>query len=525
MLHDLFHDNEKDVLSIIVLICLFTPLYLVNIYTFPWQINTDEATLIGVTRTIAASSPANLFGLSYYAGAPAFIFHIFGWLENALGGINFFHARLIHAFFGLATIALSYIFFRFLTGRFIAFSASIILGINHSFLAISRMAMRDNSAVFIELLAFIFLFLGYRTKKLYYAALAGVCAGLGFYVYYPGRIIIFLLFLALIVFFIKQQSQNERMDIIKIGIVGFFTFLLCITPIAIATMLHTDLTHYQRQQFLFLPEGRQLNQQWFATATAGAAIKKNITNGLTMFTNNIQDQGYIYNNPEHGFVDPVSGILFLLGFALLFVKKSRSTEETIALSSLIILWILFSFMITKAPMYTRLFIILPFFAYTVVTAIARFADTATKNPILQKITISFLLLSIVIANISILHTYWAAGYTKGDELGGTGRYIMEQEAHNNPRVLSIMSNRDYPYFSLNDSIIWQMTWLEGLTNTDRKIMLLESNDFSMIPQPSSILMSQITWGQVGAQLQKMYPTLAIRPLMPDGHIMAIEIGH
>ena len=61
--------------------------------------------------------------------------------------------RLLHALFALLTIAASYALFRQLLPRRWAFFAGCLLGLSHSLLMISRLAMRENTAVLFEVVA------------------------------------------------------------------------------------------------------------------------------------------------------------------------------------------------------------------------------------------------------------------------------------------------------------------------------------------------------------------------------------
>ena len=57
--------------------------------------------------------------------------------------------------------------------------------------------------------------------------------------------------------------------------------------------------------------------------------KTNVECGLTTFNSKVVDHGYIYINPGHGFVDPLTGILLWIGVAgvgLWFIRRRRATE-------------------------------------------------------------------------------------------------------------------------------------------------------------------------------------------------------
>src|SRR3989344_1530426 len=107
--------DKKDLFTIIILLFIFSPLYIAFIYTVPFQINSDEVVIASVSKEIAYESNVDLFGLSDYASNPNLIFFVWGKLAQLIGDIDFFHIRLIHAFCGLIIIVLSYLFFRLLS--------------------------------------------------------------------------------------------------------------------------------------------------------------------------------------------------------------------------------------------------------------------------------------------------------------------------------------------------------------------------------------------------------------------------
>jgi len=180
----------KDGYILIFLLFIFAPIYLFSIYTVPFQINSDEIAIMITMKKLTEPKLPDLFALSHYFHFPALIFIILGWIGKLFGGINLFNMRLVHALSGLSIIALSFIFFRIFSSYFWAATGAFIIGINHSLIAISRMAMRDNSALLIEIISLILLFGGllYRSQSLSF--IGGIATGLTFYVYYSARIVI-----------------------------------------------------------------------------------------------------------------------------------------------------------------------------------------------------------------------------------------------------------------------------------------------------------------------------------------------
>ena len=91
--------------------------------------------------------------MSIYLNRPALLFIGWGKLGELLGGFDLYHMRLLHALCGLLTIAAVYALMRQLLPRGWAIFATCIFGVSHSFFMISRLAMRENTAVLVEVVA------------------------------------------------------------------------------------------------------------------------------------------------------------------------------------------------------------------------------------------------------------------------------------------------------------------------------------------------------------------------------------
>ena len=66
--------------------------------------------------------------MSFYLNRPALLFIGWGKLGELLGGFDLFHMRLLHALFGLLTIAAVYVLMRQLLPRGWAIFATCIFG-------------------------------------------------------------------------------------------------------------------------------------------------------------------------------------------------------------------------------------------------------------------------------------------------------------------------------------------------------------------------------------------------------------
>jgi hypothetical protein len=145
--------RRVDLMIALGLFGLFSVFYCTGIYYIPWQMNSDEVVIMNLMRALDLKRPLDIFGMSGHFDFPAGAFILFGQVAKAAGGIDFFHVRLTHALFGAVGVSVSYFFFRLGLGPLYALAAAMVLGYNHALFAISKMAMRENSAMLVVLVA------------------------------------------------------------------------------------------------------------------------------------------------------------------------------------------------------------------------------------------------------------------------------------------------------------------------------------------------------------------------------------
>ena len=206
--------RRPDFLAGVALFVVFAPLYLARVYEWPVQIITDEPTIMIVSEEYSTADGVDPFGVSTYQTRPALLFLAWGHLGKWMGGIEFANMRLLHALVGLIAIAASYYLFRQLLPRGWAMFASSVFGLNHAYLMISRLAMRENTAVLAEVVALVLLLWGLRRGHLFATFLGGIAAGLGFYFYHPGRaaFVLWVVFLGLLALLYRRRMNRVPVD-------------------------------------------------------------------------------------------------------------------------------------------------------------------------------------------------------------------------------------------------------------------------------------------------------------------------
>ena len=527
-----------DVLAAVALFVAFAPLYLARLYEWPVQVITDEPTIMDVSEVYSKADGVDPFGVSTYQTRPALLFLAWGHLGKWIGGIDLTHMRFLHAFVGVLAIVASYFLFRQLLPRGWAMFASSLFGLNHAYWLISRLAMRENTAVFAEVVALALLLRGFRHRHLFSTFLGGIAAGLGFYVYHPGRaaFVLWAVFLGLLALFYRRQFPLKRTA--TFGAAALAGFVMMAGPLLLAELKAPPTSREvdPMAQLLITKEGRDLQKDWVYADSVLDGYLKNVEFGLKTFNSKDTDNGQIYINPGHGFVDPLTGVLVwvgvgVLGIALIRRRRREEPWPLLMLSSFIVLWLGFAFLINQAPKYPRLLIILPFVAYLVTEAVrfaARLAERLLARfgrrlyPAPTVAIASAVLVAIGTLNLGIAWDYVNRGRTEGEPIGSTARYIADRPGQQFYIVGD--ENGPYPFFSWGLAVWWH-DWLATVSPEAKIANTVSSGQVdSLQPQaPFTLLMTRDFLSAAGPRLADRFPNGRVRNVLPDGTLVAFEV--
>jgi hypothetical protein len=405
-------------------------------------------------------------------------------------------------------------------------------------LMISRMAMRENTAVLIEVTALALLLRGLRRGHPLSTFLGGIVAGLGFYVYYPARMTIVVWAAFLVGLALWSRTVVPRRRLARLGAVAAAGFVLVAAPIVIAEQkAPPEKVFLQRHALLIFPEARETQQAWVFASSEWEGIRKNITWGLTAFNNTIVDHSWIYINPSHGFVDPFTGVLLWIGVGVVGVGLVRGREEPwplLFLGGFAIVFLSFAFLVNKAPNYTRLLVALPFVAFLVAVGVrflaGRLGRLAERRGLGYAATVAAVwvgaLVLVVGANLSIAWDFVQAGKEQGDSIGSTGRYI---ESHRDaPEKTFFIATEDaepYRYYDWGYPIIWKerlSIFAGDPARVGEVINPRALREFSVRP-PFALFMRRELWSEVEAELVARYPQARVLEVVPDGSRVVLDV--
>ena len=507
---------------------LCSPLYLIALYRWPVQVSSDEIAIMSVARDYAAN-PNDPFAYSFYLTRPAGLFVVWGKLGELFGGVDLFHMRLLHAIVGLLTIAACYVLFRLLLlPRRWAFLGALLVGVNHSMFMISRLAMRENTAVFVLVVALILLVWGLRHGQELAIFLGGFVAGLGFYVYYPARVafpiwIVFLIGLGLLY---KKRFAARRL--LLVGAVTTAGFVLAATPIIYSESTIPSSTHSgQGDSLMIYKDARVEQQHWVFAQSQFDGWVKNVEYGLGTFNSKVVDHSWIYPNYGHGFLDPLMGIVLWAGVAIVglaLIRRRREDEGALLmLGGFLVLWLSFALLVNKAPNYTRLLITLPFVAFLVVEALRWATNRWRSVRYAPQAIVAAFVVAVVALNLSAAWDYIQVGRKSGEPIGSTGRYA---HAHQNVpgQKFYVASSETQPYY----------VWGNLGPGNDRLARFTKANlvqgpidptalkDFRGVP-PFALFMRREVWQPLALQLAELYPRGQIRNVTPDGSRVVLVV--
>jgi hypothetical protein len=529
---------RSDILILIALYSVSLPVYLWSVYSIPFHLNSDESILLCYEQEYITKGIVDVFGLSSYFGFMYFPFLFQGWLAHFLGGIDLYHVRLLNALAGTAIVAFSYIFFRVINlPRFLAIAATMFVCFNHSLVAISRILSRTNGGLLLELLALIALFEGLKKKCLFTTYLGGVLTGICFYAYYSARLTLPVWLLFLLLLFCFKQNSYTRREILRFLSVFLLSFALSVAPLIAAQIRQPDrmaeANTYQRRSCLLYPEGRRLATEAFQKQ---GGIARNIFNGLAIFNSDRYDGAYIYMNPGHGFLDPVSGVLLWLGLIVIFPMVREDLTALFVVSAFLFEYLTYSLIAFPNPNYTRALVMLPFVGYfvacgmnfiaiSVTGSASKFGQTFPEKS--RYFLIAGLALFCAGLNATIFYGFAQKSAIHGDDIGGTARYLEARKGSPNQLFVVICSS-DYPYYAgptnVADYFGACRSNVEPYVSPGQETKVFAPNDLETVQlvPPFSLFMNDKLWQAKQTKLNKMYPHLVVHRISDNPPLVAIE---
>lgn len=507
--------GKKDLQAIFLILLLTIPAYFLFIYDIPFQMHSDEVLDFSLIKLVPQQF--NPFGVINYDGMPQLKLKMFEFLVSFIGPLTIFNLRIVGAILAVLVVVLAYLFFRLFSSIKTALIASLLLGLNHTYIIFARSMHPKIPPLLLEIITLMLLVKMFKNRSYFLAFLSGLTAGLSFYLYYSSRTLIFLLFSSFLIILIFFREYGY-FKLLKLFLTILLGFVIIIAPMLITTINFSNQQNsYIKKQLFIFPEGRKKAMEITGDNKEIEVLKTNIYQGLLVFNKNIPDQIRNYYNPKFAMVDPLTGILVWVGLLILFMKKSRNEGETIIITSFLSLYFIFSFVISMAPNYARMIIILPFTSYLaavgLIAIVQRFKQS--KNFLISLVVV------IISINIAIFIDYALDGLIGGDSLGATTRYI-DKRYNLRDYHFYVASDENYPYHPWGGHDYQWFNSLIAPAQTFQQIQPEDINSFALF-KPFTILMSNNLWLRAKEHLIAEYPDLVIHNIKPDGSLVAIEV--
>lgn len=523
----------RDARTLVLLFLLLGPVYLWQPLELPRHVYTDELSFVHHARTLLAKGDYDFFALSpNYFGWPNGCFILTAVLQRLLGGVSLEHARCVHALAGLAAVGVFFVLLRQTLARRWALAGALLLALVHSFVMLSRLGLRDNFPVVLELCVLLLMHTGIRSRSPAWLAAAGAVAGLGFYNYYTGRAIIVVAVVGLACLGLASHPARTRGDCVRWMLALLFGFLLSAAPAWVAHRENGAVAlAYVRGQSVLFEAGRREIQRYDNQPDEAAGVAVNALRGISALNNNIDDISEVYINRGYGMVDPLTGALVWVG--VLLTLRRRPGMGVLMLAGLGTTLLLIGALANKNPAYCRLLVVLPFACWFAIQGLRllcmqlrrfRFVPASRRFQLGAAWTV---VAGVALWNGLAVRAHYLGVRGQGDAPGDTLRYVRSRPEL---KTFAVVSDVRRPYFSFGGDF-WAV-WVGQMTLPGQEVRVLvpAGNDEEGAGQvelpaerPCALLMSAAQWRYCSRAIYAREPGLKLVRVTPQGMQVAVEL--
>jgi dolichyl-phosphate beta-glucosyltransferase len=324
-----------------------------NLSELPPEIHGDSAESgIQGLRILLGRYP-DIFGFSSWYNTPLPA-HLPYTLSFWVFGRTLLGLRLPSAVVGTLSVIPLYFLVRGWLGRRAAQIAATLFALSHSAIHFSRIGLWNIQALFLELVAFAFLAAALRKGKAVLAAIAGIAAGLGFYTYTGGRLIM-VVAVAVLGLQLLLGPRRRWLQLAGFVVAGFAVAIvpLMISYVEEPAVLASDRTG----SVLALAEANRPH----VSASAGV----NTTLGILRVHTILTLRGFFNHGDRSGqyatdqaITSPMIAAFALVG-VVIAVVRFRETSSRLVLLWTVLGLVLGSILIMDPPSSTRLIMVFP----------------------------------------------------------------------------------------------------------------------------------------------------------------------
>ena len=313
-------------------------------------------------------------------------------LSFKLFGVGLFALRFPAALFGILNPLVFYLLLKKMFKNYLPLLLSLIFISLRWYFNFARFGFEVTFLLFLELSSLYFMFRFLEKKKYQNLIISGIFAGLAYNSYQPGRIFILI---PLLLFF--SSIIKNRAILWKSAVYFLVPFFLLVLPLIIYLNIHKDTRFYQQ----FYPDNHEMTLE-----EKGQFFMRNLTSTSGIFNVNGDVNGR-HNYPNKAALNPILGLMFLVGLLLAIIKiKERNNQ-------LFLLWFFLSLAPTlvtypwENPNMLRTFTVIPSVVYFIGLTIKQLSNISfLQKPVLKKVFLVVIVIIVSASSFYELRTYF-----------------------------------------------------------------------------------------------------------------------
>ncbi|PIZ64598.1 hypothetical protein COY15_04810 [Candidatus Roizmanbacteria bacterium CG_4_10_14_0_2_um_filter_39_12] len=298
--------NTLEIICFIIILILAIGVRIYNIDQIPAGIFIDEATASLEAINILQGNQASPFATGWYETPNGYFYYMA--LIFKLFGVNQMTLKIISIIPAILTIPAVYLLARLMFGSFVGLSAMFFMAISRWHMTMSRWGWNEVMPPLFQTLGLYFLLGAFRRQSAILYILSGIIHGLVLYTYLSSRLVVITVFLFIIIFLGQIFFKNRALFLqCTKGILLFFiAWLITVMPLGMT---------YLTDPFTFINRTGEVSI--FNEVRITKSLKPIINNAVDhlKFFHEKGDGNGRHNLPNEPMLDPVTGTLFVLGFA------------------------------------------------------------------------------------------------------------------------------------------------------------------------------------------------------------------
>jgi hypothetical protein len=212
----------------------------------------------------------------------------------------------------------------------------------------------------------------------------------------------------------------------------------------------------------------------------------------------------------------------------------EGAAPVVALTGFAILYLTLAFLVTKAPNYQRLLMILPFAAYLAAAglwSITRFSvgllsnvATPRRRRMVMDCAVALVIALVLAINVSIFRDFTLAGRRDGHEVGSTGRMVAARR-YESGHTWILAADKEHPYYFWGEPWWWQ-GWLGFFAGANQPVQVIPPAmlDSSVFPTGATVFASRSVWMKYGPEFRSDHSVTSVTNVVSDGRLLAVEVS-